>query len=226
VRMSRGAVARRRSTRKYSCSGPMLVKTRLTGCCRPAQNAQGLLAQGLLRAQHRILWSRPRRCTRRRRWGWSGLPVGLDLQEDRARDIPGGVAAGLEGGADAARGEGACVGLPEQACPRTRDGLAVTGGLRKESCFSALGRSSATNMCVVAGAMGQSTPSRLGNSMAMAGSKVRGPSWCGRSFLKTAWPGTGGGRLHGTRNRVDVSQACSIVSGEEPCDWRSPRWPS
>ena len=40
--------------------------------------------------------------------------VGLDLEEDRARHVPGGVAAGLERGADPARREGARVRLALQ----------------------------------------------------------------------------------------------------------------
>ena len=48
--------ARRRSTRKYSCSGPMVVYTRVAVVvAEPAQHAQRLLAQRVLRAQQRDL---------------------------------------------------------------------------------------------------------------------------------------------------------------------------
>ena len=74
----------------------------------PAQDAQGLLAEGLLRAQQRdLLVQRLARVRDEGRRDGQGDAVRLDLQEDRAGDVPGGVAAGLEGGADAARGEGA-----------------------------------------------------------------------------------------------------------------------
>ena len=105
--------ASRRSTRKYSCSGPMLVKTRVRrGVAEPAQHAQGLLAERRLRPQERDLvverlaGERHERGRDRERDA-----VGLDLEEDRARHVPRGVAAGLEGRADAARRERARVGL-------------------------------------------------------------------------------------------------------------------
>ena len=82
------------------------------GVAEPAQDAQGLLAQGLLRAQQRDLVVQGLAGVRDEGGGdGQGDAVGLDLQEDRAGDVPGGVAAGLEGGADAARREGAGVGL-------------------------------------------------------------------------------------------------------------------
>ena len=55
--------------------------------------------------------------------------VGLDLEEDRAGDVPGGVAAGLEGGPDAARREraGVRLALDEVLAGELGDGLAVAG---------------------------------------------------------------------------------------------------
>jgi hypothetical protein len=78
----------------------------------PAQDAQGLLAQGLLRAQQRdlVVQGLARVGDEGGRDG-QGDAVRLDLQEDRACHIPGGVAARLEGRADAARGERRCVRL-------------------------------------------------------------------------------------------------------------------
>ena len=105
--------ASRRSTRKYSCSGPMLVNTRLgRRVAEPAQHAQGLLAERLLRAEQRDLVVERLAGERdvRRRDG-QGDAVGLDLQEDRRGDVPGGVAARLERGPDAARRERAGVRL-------------------------------------------------------------------------------------------------------------------
>ena len=105
--------ASRRSTRKYSCSGPMLVKTRVARrVAEPAQDPQGLGAEGLLRAQERDLVVE--RLAGVRHEGGRDRhrdAVGLDLEEDRAGDVPGGVAARLEGGPDAARREGAGVRL-------------------------------------------------------------------------------------------------------------------
>ena len=79
--------ASRRSTRKYSCSGPMFVKHALGGrVAEPAQDAQRLLAERLLRAQERDLvverLAGVRDVGGRDR---QGDAVGLDLQEDRAR---------------------------------------------------------------------------------------------------------------------------------------------
>ena len=79
----------------------------------PAQDAQRLGAERLLRAQQRDLVVERLAGVRDegRRDGHRDA-VGLDLEEDRAGHVPGGVAAGLEGGADAARRERAGVGLP------------------------------------------------------------------------------------------------------------------
>ena len=63
-------------------------------------------------------------------WDGEGHAVGLDLQEDRAGDVPSGVAAGLEGGADAAGGEGTGIGLAldQTLAGELGHGLAVAGG--------------------------------------------------------------------------------------------------
>ena len=99
--------ASRRSTRKYSCSGPMFVYTPVGRVvAEPRQDAQRLLAERLLRAQQRDLvverlaGERDVRGRDRQRHA-----VGLDLQEDRRGHIPRGVAARLERGPDAARRE-------------------------------------------------------------------------------------------------------------------------
>ena len=99
--------ASRRSMRKYSCSGPIVVNTRRrVGVAEPAQDAQRLLAQRLLRAKERDLVVE--RLARERDVGGRdrhGHAVGLDLQEDRRRHVPRGVAAGLERRPDPARRE-------------------------------------------------------------------------------------------------------------------------
>ena len=94
----------------------------------PAQHAQGLLAERLLRAQERDLVVE--RLTRVRHVGrrdGQGHAVGLDLQEDRRGDVPGGVAACLEGRPDAARREGAGVrlALDEGLARELGDDLAI-----------------------------------------------------------------------------------------------------
>ena len=100
----------------------------------PLQDAQGLLAQRLLRAQHRDLVIE--RLARVRDEGGrdgQGHAVRLDLQEDRAGDVPGRIAAGLEGRSDAARRERAGVRLAlDQALARELgDGLALTGRVQE-----------------------------------------------------------------------------------------------
>ena len=123
--------ASRRSTRKYSCSGPMFVNTRLDGrVAEPAQDAERLGAERLLRAQERDLeverLARVRDVRGRDR---QRDAVGLDLEEDRAGDVPAGVAARLERGAQAARREGARVRLALDEVPAGElgDRVAVTG---------------------------------------------------------------------------------------------------
>ena len=113
----------------------MWVKTRLAVVLpNQLQDAQGLLAEGLLRAQHRdLVVQRLARVGDEAGGDGQGHAVGLDLQEDRAGDVPGGVAAGLEGGADAARREGAGVrlALDEALAGELGDGLAVAGGAQE-----------------------------------------------------------------------------------------------
>ncbi len=105
--------ASRRSTRKYSCSGPDGGEHARRGrVAEPAQDAQRLLAQRLLRAQQRDLVVE--RLARERDVGGRDRErdaVGLDLEEDRRGHVPRGVAAGLERGPDAARRERRRVGL-------------------------------------------------------------------------------------------------------------------
>ena len=145
--------ASRRSTRKYSCSGPMVVNTRdARRVAEPAQDAQRLLAQRLLRAEQRDLvverLARERDVGRRDR---QRDAVGLDLEEDRRGHVPRGVAAGLERGPDAARRERRRVGLAldevlarELGDRRARRAI----GFRNESCFSAVEPVIGTNQWV------------------------------------------------------------------------------
>ena len=123
--------ASRLSIRKYSCSGPMLVKTRVgSRVVEPAQDAEGLGAECLLRAQERDLeverLAGVRHVGRRDRHRDA---VGLDLEEDRAGDVPAGVAACLERRAQAARRERAGIGLALDQVPARElgDRLAVAG---------------------------------------------------------------------------------------------------
>ena len=134
--------ASRRSIRKYSCSGPMLVKTRVA--CRvvePAQHPECLGAERFLRAQERDL--EVERLAGVRHVGGRDRhrdAVGLDLEEDRARDIPAGVATRLEGRAQAARRERARIRLALDQVPARElgDGLAVAG--RRQERVVLLGR--------------------------------------------------------------------------------------
>ena len=76
------------------------------GVAEPAQDAQGVLAEGLLRSEQRdLVVQRLAGERHERRRDRQRDAVRLDLQEDRRRDVPGGVAARLERGADAARRE-------------------------------------------------------------------------------------------------------------------------
>jgi hypothetical protein len=87
----------------------------------PAQDAEGLLAQGLLRAEHRdLVVERFAGVRHERGRDGQGHPIRLDLQEDRTGHVPGGVAAGLERGPDPTRWE------------RARVGLALDQGLARE----------------------------------------------------------------------------------------------
>ena len=78
----------------------------------PAQDPQRLLAEGLLRPEERdLVVQRLARVRHEGRRDRHRDAVGLDLEEDRARDVPRRVAAGLERGPDPARREGAGVRL-------------------------------------------------------------------------------------------------------------------
>ncbi len=122
------------------------------GVVEPAQDAQRLLAQGLLRPQQRDLVVERLAGVRHER-GRDGHrdAVRLDLEEDRAGDVPGGVAARLEGGPDAARRERARVGLAlDQVLARELGDASGPRrvGLRNESCFSAVEPVMGTNQWV------------------------------------------------------------------------------
>ena len=123
--------ASRRSTRKYSCSGPMLVKTRLVVVLSNQRRTRSACSpERFLRAQERDLeverLARVRHVRGRDRHRDA---VGLDLEEDRAGDVPAGVAAGLEGRPQAARRERARVrlALEQVLAGELGDGLAVAG---------------------------------------------------------------------------------------------------
>ena len=118
----------------------------------PAQDAQRLLAQRLLRAQQRDLvvqrLARERDVRRRDRHRDA---VGLDLEEDRRRDVPRGVAAGLERGPDPARRERRRVRLALDQHPARELGDRRgrrRSGARNESCFSAVEPVIGTNQWV------------------------------------------------------------------------------
>ena len=209
--------ASRRSTRKYSCSGPMFVKTRVARrVAEPAQHAQRLLAQRLLRAQQRDLVVE-RLAGERDVGGGDGQrdAVGLDLQEDRAGDVPGGVAARLERGADAARREGARVGLALDAgsCRRTRRSCGPrpsgSGTSRASPPWS---RSWArTSACSGWRRAPAPTPSRRARPRRRwPGRTARGRRSSGAACGRWAWPGTRAGRPRGTRTgRRSPAPACS-----------------
>ena len=101
------------SIRKYSCSGPTVVKTRLLSLSPSRPRALiGGARERVHRAQQRDL--------RVERLAGPGGEGGRDAEQRAVRvledeggagRVPGGVAAGLEGGADAAGGEGGGVGL-------------------------------------------------------------------------------------------------------------------
>ena len=134
--------ASRRSTRKYSCSGSDVREDALgLGVAEPAQDAQRVLAERLLRAEQRDLvverLAGERHEGRRDR---ERDAVGLDLEEDRRGDVPGGVAARLERGADAARREraGVRLALHQVLAGELGDRLAVAG--RRQERVVLLGR--------------------------------------------------------------------------------------
>ena len=76
--------------------------------------------------------------------------VGVVEDEGGAGRVPGGVAAGLEGGADAARGEARGVGLAadQLLAAELGDRRPPSVGTRNESCFSAVSPVIGWNQCV------------------------------------------------------------------------------
>ncbi len=125
--------------------------------------------------------------------------VGLDLEEDRAGDVPGGVAAGLEGGPDAARREraGVRLALDEVLAGELGDRLAVAGRVQERVVL--LGRGAGHRhepVGVVGGAVRQrpllhAVGDRVDDRRVERLVAVdRLAAACGRS----AWPGTRAGR--------------------------------
>src|SRR5450631_3658343 len=90
--------------RKYSCSGPTVVKTRFA-----ASSPSSLRAR--IAAPESASIERLPRPRGERRGDAEQRPVGVLEDEGRRGRVPGGVAAGLEGRADPAGGEGRGVGL-------------------------------------------------------------------------------------------------------------------
>src|SRR4051812_44246025 len=77
------------------------------GVAEQAEDAQGLAGERLHGAQKRgLLVERLAGPTEERGWNHQGGPVGTFHDERRARWVPGGVAAGLERGANTPGGEG------------------------------------------------------------------------------------------------------------------------
>ena len=100
------------------------------GVAEPAQDAQRVLAERLLRAEQRdLVVERLARERDERGRDRQRHAVRLDLQEDRRGDVPGGVAACLERGPDAARRERARVrlALDQVLAGELGDRLAVAG---------------------------------------------------------------------------------------------------
>ncbi len=98
--------------RKYSCSGPQVAWTRVQSVAEQLQDAHGVLADGVHRAEQGGLLVE-RLAGPRAEGGRDaeGGPVRVFEDERGAGGVPRGVAAGLEGVPDAAGGEGRGVGL-------------------------------------------------------------------------------------------------------------------
>ena len=98
------------------------------------QHAAGLLVDGLHRAEQRgLLIQRLARPRAERRGDAERGAVGVVEDVGGARRIPGGVAAGFERGAEAARGEARCIGLAldQFLAGELGDGVAVTSGCQE-----------------------------------------------------------------------------------------------
>ncbi len=138
----------------------MLVKTRLAvSLPNQRRTRRASLAEGLLRPQQRDLvieglaGVRHERGRDRHRHA-----VRLDLQEDRAGDVPRGVAAGLERGPDAARRERTRVrlALDEVLARELGDGLAIAGrGQERVVLLGGRARHRHEPVCVVGRPLGE-----------------------------------------------------------------------
>ena len=177
--------ASRRSTRKYSCSGPMVVNTRdVVVGAEPPQDPQRLLAQRLLRAEQRdLVVQRLARVRDVGRRDGQRDAVGLDLEEDRAGDVPGGVAARLERRPDAARRERRRVrlALDEVLAGELGDRLPSPVGPGTSRASRRSSRSSArTSGCSGSRRGPAPTPSpRARPRRRWPGRTARGPRWSG-----------------------------------------------
>ncbi len=128
--------------RKYSCSGPTVVKIRwLAVVAEQAQGLQRGVAQRVHRAQQRdLVVQRLARPRHERRRDAQERPVRVRHDERRRGGVPCGVAAGLERDAQAAGGEGRRVGLAldQLLAGEVGDRRAVSHGL--EEAVVLLGR--------------------------------------------------------------------------------------
>ena len=189
--------ARRRSTRKYSCSGPMFVNTRVAvAVAEPAQHAQRLLAQRLLRAQQRDLvverLAGERDVGRRDR---ERDAVRLDLEEDRATSRPRRCSRGPRT-SPGCRPTGTTTRRARPgagSCPRTRRS---SGRRRSGSGTSRASRpwsrsSARTSACSGWRRAPSPTPSRRGRPRRRSpGRTARGPRSCAGASRRSAWRGT------------------------------------
>ena len=127
--------------RKYSCSGPHVVMTRLRVRSEQLQDAQRLDRERFLRAeQRRLLVERLARPAHEGGRDDQRRAVRVDEQPGRRGRVPRRVAARLEGGPHAAGREARGVGLaPDQLlAAELRDRLAAVG--RREKRVVLLGR--------------------------------------------------------------------------------------
>ena len=226
--------ASRRSTRKYSCSGPMFVKTRVGGrVAEPAQDAERLLAERLLRAEQRdLVVERLAGERHERRRDRQRDAVRLDLEEDRAGDVPArcsraprrwpGCRPTGTSSRPARPGPG--------SCPRTRRS---SGRRRSASGTSRASRrwsrsSARTSACSGSRRGPWPTPSRRGRRRRRSpGRTARGPSIVRRSFLKI-----GLARYWRWAILVEDVLAVDVGAGvapgspgsSRPDGWRSRRW--
>ena len=227
--------ASRRSTRKYSCSGPMLVNTRGRGrVAEPAQDAQRLLAQRLLRAQQRDLVVERLAGERDERGrDRQGHAVRLDLEEDRPGDVPGGVAAGLERGPDAAGRERAGVGLAlhQVLAGELGDRLAVAGRVQERVVLLGRGAGHRHEPVRVVGGAVRHRPllHAVGDRIDDRRDRTaRGRRSSGAASGRSAWRGTRAGPPRGRRTgrRCPRRRPRGSPGSRRPGGRRSPRWRS